>query len=311
MTNRKSNFILVALLMFFVFGTIQGQDTGKKPNILFIAIDDLNDWVGVLNTHPQVKTPNIDRLAKRGVLFTNAHTQAPLCNPSRVSIMTGLRPSTTGIYNLAPHHRDVEVTKDVITLPQYFQKNGYRTLSNGKIFHSIGNTPEKRAEFEEWGPIGGGTAGHPPNKLVGETHMGNHPLLDWGVYPEKGDSVRNDYKVATWAEEKLSELGEQKSAQPFFMAVGFWLPHVPLFATQKWFDLYPQGQDLVLPPAPADERADVPDFAWYLHWYLPEVRLSWLKENKQWENIVRSYLATISFTDAQVGRVLDALERTA
>ncbi|MDN3690435.1 sulfatase [Cyclobacterium jeungdonense] len=301
----KFYFVLVGIVLagIPVFG--QSQD---RANVLFIAIDDLNDWVGALNGHPQVKTPNIDRLAKRGVLFANAHTQAPLCNPSRVSIMTGLRPETTGIYNLAPHHRDVVATQNLVTLPQYFEANGYRTLSNGKIFHSIGTTPDKKVEFQEWGPIGGGTGGHPPAKLVGETQMGNHPLLDWGVYPEEGDSVRNDYKVASWAEEKLATLKED-SSQPFFMAVGFFLPHVPLFATRKWFDLYPGDEDLYLPPAPDWDRDDVPDFSWYLHWYLPEVRLSWLKENQQWENKVRSYLATISFTDAQVGRVLDALER--
>ncbi|MFC4873290.1 sulfatase [Negadavirga shengliensis] len=306
----KSWFFIFFLGVFLTAGTaVNAQHKrDKKPNVLFIAIDDLNDWIGALNTHPQVKTPHIDRLAAKGMLFTNAHAQAPLCNPSRVSIMTGLRPSTTGIYNLSPHHRDVAFTKNAVTLPQYFEKHGYRTLSNGKIFHSIGNTPEKRADFQEWGPIGGGTAGHPSSKLVGETHMGNHPLIDWGVYPEKGDSVRNDYKVATWAEEKLEELGHQEV--PFFMAVGFWLPHVPLFATQKWFDLYPENEGIVLPPAPENEREDVPDFAWNLHWYLPEVRLSWLKENNQWENFVRAYLATISFTDAQVGRVLDALEQS-
>jgi arylsulfatase A-like enzyme len=311
--TQMTNWLKVALL--FAMGTClwacgepEMKEDKVKPNILFISIDDLNDWVGVLGGHPQVQTPNIDKLAQRGVLFTNAHVQAPLCNPSRVSIMTSLRPSTTGIYGLAPHHRDVEITREVVTLPQYFQQHGYHTLSNGKIFHSIGDTPEKRAEFQEWGPIGGGTGGHPPHKLVGETHMGNHPLLDWGIYPEDHDSVRNDYKVATWAEEKLVKLGQEQGDEPFFMAVGFWLPHLPLYATQKWFDLYPEEDEIILPEAPEDERADVPDFAWYLHWYLPEVRLSWLKENGQWANLVRSYLATISFTDAMVGRVLDALE---
>lgn len=300
-------FWITCLGLILIGSPVFGQ-VKEQPNVLFIAIDDLNDWVGALKGHPQVKTPNIDRLARQGVLFANAHTQSPLCNPSRASIMTGLRPATTGIYNLAPHFRDVEITKGAVTLPQYFEAYGYRTLTNGKIFHSIGNTPEKRADFQEWGPIGGGTAGHPPAKLVGDTHMGNHPLLDWGVYPEEGDSVRNDYKVATWAEEKLAALKKEDSQKPFFMAVGFWLPHVPLFATRKWFDLYPEDKELYLPPAPENDRDDVPDFSWYLHWYLPEVRLSWLKANNQWENKVRSYLATISFTDAQVGRVLDALE---
>jgi arylsulfatase A-like enzyme len=152
----KSWFFVFFLGVFLTAGTaVSAQhERDKKPNVLFIAIDDLNDWIGALNTHPQVKTPHIDRLAAKGMLFTNAHAQAPLCNPSRVSIMTGLRPSTTGIYNLSPHHRDVEVTKNAVTLPQYFEKHGYRTLSNGKIFHSIGNTPEKRADFQEWAPLG-------------------------------------------------------------------------------------------------------------------------------------------------------------
>lgn len=221
---RKYCLVLLGIVLVGLPVLGQSED---RPNVLFIAVDDLNDWVGALKGHPQVKTPNIDRLAKRGVLFANAHTQAPLCNPSRVSIMTGLRPETTGIYNLAPHHRDVAATKDLVTLPQYFEANGYRTLSNGKVFHSIGSTPEKKVEFQEWGPIGGGTGGHPPAKLVGETQMGNHPLLDWGIYPEEGDSVRNDYKVATWAEEKLVELKQENSEKPFFMAVGFFYPMCP------------------------------------------------------------------------------------
>jgi arylsulfatase A-like enzyme len=305
---KKSGFI--ALVILGLIGCTSDEKTAEKPlpNVLFIAIDDLNDWVGALGGHPQIHTPNIDRLAARGVLFANAHTQATLCNPSRVSILTGYRPSSTGIYNLLPHFRDVEKTRDAVTLPQYFQQHGYKTLSNGKVFHTLGDTDVKRADFEEWGPIGGGTAGHPPQKLVPATHMGNHPLIDWGVYPAEDDSVRNDFKVATWAEERLAALAQNEDGKPFFMAVGFWLPHVPLFATQKWFDLYPTEAGIQLPPAPDNEREDVPDFAWYLHWYLPEVRLSWLKENGQWENFVRSYMATISFTDAQVGRVLDALE---
>jgi len=99
----------------------------QRPNVLFIAIDDLNDWVGCLESHPQVKTPHIDALAERGTLFTNAHCQAPLCNPSRTSVMTGLRPSTTGIYGLSPWFRKVDALKDLVTLPQHFSHAGYRT----------------------------------------------------------------------------------------------------------------------------------------------------------------------------------------
>src|SRR5439155_16650458 len=111
------------------------RSIATPPNVLFIAIDDLNDWVGCLGGHPQVKTPNMDRLAKRGVLFTNAHCQAPLCNPSRTSVLTGLRPSTTGVYALDPWFRTADSNKDLITLPQYFAAHGYVTMTTGKVFH--------------------------------------------------------------------------------------------------------------------------------------------------------------------------------
>lgn len=308
-----SRLLSKGLVLLLVVGglswiPLRAQDPSARPNVLFIAVDDYNDWVGTLGTHPQVKTPNIDRLAARGTLFTNAHTQAPLCNPSRTSLLTGLRPSTTGIYGLAPGHRAVEATRDVVTLPQYFAQHGYRTLSAGKIFHG-GLTEEREVEFQEWGP-GGGIGLRPEQKLVeAPVPMGNHPLLDWGVFPAQGDTVRQDYRVATWAEEQLERLGAAEQEAPFFLAVGFFLPHVPLYATQKWFDLYPEEDQIALPPAPEGDRDDVPDFAWYLHWYLPEPRLSWLVEHDEWRAKVRAYLATVSFMDAQVGRVLGALER--
>ncbi|MEK6481480.1 sulfatase [Catalinimonas sp. 4WD22] len=301
------NILCLCVLTCLIIFNLRAQERSNRPNVLFIASDDLNDWVGVLNGHPQALTPNIDRLASRGTLFTNAHTQAPLCNPSRVSIMTGLRPSTTGIYGLAPRHRQVERMQDVVTLPQYFAAHGYNTMSAGKVFHG-GITPKEReVEFQEWGPDGGHKP-FPEEKIVkAPLDMVDHPLIDWGVFPEHEDSLMDDYKVASWAVEKLGELGESEGEKPFFMAVGFNKPHVPLYATQQWFDLYPE-KEVILPHAPEGDRNDVPDFAWYLHWYLPEPRLSWVIENHQWRAKVRAYLATISFMDAQVGRVLDALE---
>ena len=116
-----------------------------RPNVLFIAVDDLNDWVGCLGGHPQAKTPNIDRLARRGTLFTNAHCQAPLCNPSRSSLLTGLRPSTTGIYSLQPGIRAVEALKDQVTLPQALAAQGYSTFCAGKVFHDGSIPPRDRA----------------------------------------------------------------------------------------------------------------------------------------------------------------------
>ena len=112
-----------------------GQAAAKRPNVLFIAIDDLNDWVGCLGGHPQVRTPDINRLARRGVLFSNAHCQAPICNPSRTSFMTGLRPSTTGIYENRPWFRTTALNRDRVTLTEHFSANGYETFTAGKIFH--------------------------------------------------------------------------------------------------------------------------------------------------------------------------------
>jgi choline-sulfatase len=276
---------------------------GAKPNVLFIAIDDQNDWVGPLGGHPLVKTPSLDRLAARGTTFLNAHVQAPLCNPSRTSLMLGLRPTTTGVYGLAPWFRRLDAWKGRVTLPQHFKAHGYRTLTTGKIYHGgVGGPRERSVEFDVWGPAGG-VGVKPPRKLIPPTPMGNHPLMDWGVFPHR-DEAKGDYRVASWA---VEQLGSMPADQPFFLAVGFFLPHVPCYATQKWFDLYPDD-DTVLPPIRDDDRADTPRFSWYLHWKLPEPRLRWTRQNQQWRNLVRSYLACSSFVDAQVGRVLDALE---
>lgn len=274
-----------------------------RPNVLFIAIDDLNDWVGPLEGHPFARTPHMDRLADRGATFLNAHCQAPLCNPSRTSLMLGLRPSTTGIYGLAPWFRSVDAWKDRVTLPQHFKAHGYRTLTTGKIYHgNPGDAGQRAFEFDVWGPPGG-VGVRPPEKLIPPTPMGDHPLMDWGFFPHR-DEDKQDYKVASWAVEQILD---RPGNQPFFLAVGFFLPHVPCYATETWFDLYPDD-DWLLPPIREDDRSDTPHFSWYLHWHLPEPRLQWVRDNKQWRNLVRSYLASTSFIDAQVGRLLDALD---
>ncbi|HIL70071.1 MAG TPA: choline-sulfatase, partial [Verrucomicrobia bacterium] len=125
---------LILLTLSFLLSNL-AISQGAPLNVLFIAIDDLNDWVGCLESHPQAKTPHIDALAKRGTLFSNAHCQAPICNPSRTSVMTGLRPSTTGVYGLAPWFRTVDELKDLVTMPQHFSNAGYKTYTVGKIYH--------------------------------------------------------------------------------------------------------------------------------------------------------------------------------
>ena len=292
----------------------------ERPNILFIAIDDQNDWIGHLGGHPMAKTPHLDRLAARGTTFLNAHVQSPLCNPSRTSLMLGLRPTTTGVYGLSPWFRTLPQWRDRVSLPQHFANHGYRTFATGKIYHSgtggddgkarskdAGTAPVAAAqpEFQVTAPYGG-VGSRPPKKLIPATPMGNHPAMDWGVWPlDNDDTGKGDYQVASWTIEQIQSAPRDR---PFFIAAGFFLPHVPCYATQKWFDLYPDD-DSVLPKIQPGDRDDTPRFSWYLHWELPEPRLKWLQENDQWRNLVRSYLACSSFVDAQIGRLLDALDQ--
>ena len=291
--SRICALVIIAILPKFVCAE-------DKPNILFIAIDDQNDWIGCLGGHPLVKTPHIDRLAQRGTVFLNAHCQAPLCNPSRTSVMTGLRPSTTGIYGLAPWFRTVEAFAEHETLPQYLARHGYRTYTAGKIYHGPFGRRKADNEFHEIGP--GPSIGPQPDKRLVDVPS-DHPLVDWGVFPHE-DQDKGDWKVARWAINQL----DAEPQQPFLLSVGFFLPHVPCYATQKWFDLYPEDPS-ILPTIRKDDRDDTPRFSWYLHWKLPEPRLKYLQESNQWINLVRSYLACTSFVDDQVGRLLDALDR--
>ena len=292
-----SQFARLIVLLGIMLPTIAAA--ADKPNILFIAIDDQNDWIGCLGGHPLVKTPHIDRLAARGTLFKNAHCQSPLCNPSRTSLLTGLRPSTSGVYGLAPWFRNVPALAKRVSLPQHLASQGYTTYSTGKIYHGRYGRQKNDQEFDVLGPAAG-VGARPAKKLVNTPS--NHRLVDWGVFPHK-DEDKGDYKVAQWAVERLAD----KPKEPFFLSVGFFLPHVPCYTTQKWYDLYPDD-DSVLPPIVRGDRDDTPRFSWYMHWKLPECRLKFLEEENEWRNICRSYMACTSFVDSQVGRVLSALK---
>jgi len=306
-----SSMLRLSLLCLFALGSslflpaiALAKEGAAKPNVLFIAIDDQNDWIGAMKGHPQVQTPNIDKLAARGTLFTNAHCQAPLCNPSRSSLLTGLRPSSTGIYGLAPGIREVEQTKNHVTLPQTFTSGGYFTSTSGKIYHDGSMRPKEQAqEFNEWGNRG--PMPKPKAKIAKLPPQLSHPAMDWGVFPEK-DEDNADWEIADSA---IAALNKAPADKPFFVGCGFRLPHVPCFASQKWFDLYPDAS-LQMPPVKEDDRDDLPKFADFLHWQLPEPRLKTLRESNEWRPLVRAYLATISFMDSQVGRVMDALEKT-
>jgi arylsulfatase A-like enzyme len=289
----KALTILLSFLTFqsLIFGA------AKKPNVLLISIDDLNDWVGCMGGHPQAKTPNIDRVAKMGTLFNNAHCQSPVCNPSRASMMTGRYPHTSGVYFLSPDLKEAPVLKNLKTMPEVFADHGYKTMAAGKIYH----TRDHRF-FQNYKPTGG--FGPRPKKKISQPH--GHPLWDWGIFPDD-DNVMPDMKCAKWAVDQLS----QKHDKPFFMGVGFYRPHVPMFATKKWFDMHPKDK-IKLPAVPSDDLKDLSQYAIDLT-NLEHVSPThkWVTGAGQWEHAVQSYLASVTFADHCLGLVLDALEKSA
>jgi arylsulfatase A-like enzyme len=280
----------------------------SKPNVLFIAVDDLNNMIGPIDNFSNVKTPNFDRLANMGVTFTNAHVQAPLCGPSRASIMTGLRPSNTGIYGMA-HDNEVRrdgnpATKDITFLPEYFGNNGYHTMGIGKLFHN--HAPD--SVFNESGGRVKGFGPLPKKRFVwdgyGKGIKGVHgrTSTDWGAFPET-DSLMPDHASANWAIERL----QRDYDQPFFLGVGFLRVHVPLYVPQKWFDLYPL-ESIETPPYKADDLIDIPPVGLEINNLPMMPTTEWAIESGEWKKIVQAYLACVSYVDNELGRVLDALE---
>ncbi len=291
----------------------QAQST-DGPDVLFITIDDLNDWVGVLGGHPQAVTPNIDALAARGMLFTNAHVPSALCNPSRTAIFTGLAPSTTGVYGNSPDWRTVERLDGIPTIPRYFRDRGYRTLGAGKLFHAHTYSV---AGFSGYNDLSAWDAYYPSldRQLPDEVRPLNRPAngnplswnIDWaGLVTE--DSAMGDGQVVGWGQQQLVAAGDE----PRFVAIGIYRPHPPWYVPQKYLDLYPL-EDVELPRVLETDLDDVPAAA-LIDGYsgnMPPMALhDWIVGANLWKEGVQAYLASLSFADAMVGRLLDALDRS-
>ena len=275
-----------------------------RPNVLFIAVDDLNDWIGCMGGHPQAITPSIDRLAKEGMLFLNNHCQAPICGPSRASLMTGLHPTTTGIYLQIS---DPQIKKagpaasKSIFLPDWFEQNGYKTMGAGKIFHN----GDRAKAFDEFS--GGANMGPKPERKFKFGSSSGFPTgtqTDWAPYPER-DNQMPDFKTAAYAVGKLKE----KHEKPFFLAAGFCRPHVPWYAPQKWFDMHPLERIQTPAYLPGD-MDDVPALGRRIAEVPMMPTTEWAIKNGEWKNIVQAYLACTTFADAQIGKVLDALRES-
>jgi choline-sulfatase len=333
MTFLASLARFVTLSAMLLLGAqLYAADGPAKPNVLFIAIDDLNDWVGCLGGHPQVKTPHIDRLAQRGMLFTNAHCAAPLCNPSRAAIFSGKHPFETGVF--ANDEKNIRVVRpDLVLIPEHFRRSGYRTFGTGKLLHqkSTGLFDEDFFPDQRWGPFDPQqvdyTAEEQPSKRSANpqhrTELKGKPIVlplnrmpsdrapnsrtgesfDWGPL-EADDADMGDSQIADWATQRLN----QKSDQPFFLGVGFYRPHIPLFAPKKYFDLY-AGLNIQLPPVKNDDLADLSATGrkWAIDAITAGSHASVVKHN-QWQAAILGYLACISFIDAQIGKLLEALD---
>jgi choline-sulfatase len=310
-----------SLIFIFALAISYGVKTSgeTKPNVLMISVDDMRDWTNFLGGYEgDVYTPHMDRLAERGINFTNAHCPSPVCNPSRTAVMTGLMPSTTGVYNNGQWLRPNQ--PDMMTMPKLFLQNGYRVVGSGKSFHhTAGNNPPDQwheykripwADFPwtrsnklnypwtEWMPP-------PPEYPFSKVeHLRGRDERDWGILP-RDEMVYDDVVVVDYAIEFLQT---HRSDQPFFLSVGTFHPHLPWYVPKRFHDLY-ADQEIKLLEVPPDDLDDVPPIP--QKWAAAgRDEMQAAKEAGEWEEAVRCYLASISFADAQVGRILKALEES-
>ena len=287
--------VIQLLLMVLLPASLAAQ----PPNVLFIAVDDLNDWIEPMGGHPQAKTPNLVRLASRSTMFTRAYTAAPACNPSRAALMTGIAPYRSGVYNNSQAWRPA--MPDAVTLPQAFRRNGYWAGGAGKIYHGVYPDPPSWDEF--W-----------PSKKV---QRSNDPLpserpangikdtgnFDWGALEVPPEEM-SDAKVADWVATKL----RQRHEKPFFLAFGIFRPHLPWYVPRKYFDRFPLDT-IELPSAFVADLEDVPEAG--VKMARPERDHARVVEHGQWNRAVQAYLASINFADDMLGTVLDALDESA
>ena len=300
-------------LIFLLFLASCTTKTLKAPpNIQFIYKDDLNDCVRVLKGHPQTLTPNIDRLARQSTLFTHAYTAAPVCNPSRTALLTGIHPFTSGIYENKQSMRASAVLKDAYTLPQYFRNHGYTTMGSGKIFHYSYDT----LSWDQYWPSIDKIRPDDPEPTNPPLH--GMPVygrfFDWGPI-DVSHAEMGDWQVAEWVSEQLGK----EYDKPFFLACGFYKPHLPWYLPQKYFDRFPLDE-IVLPSVKEDDLDDVPAIGralakeWVPNRDIPgdsvEGDHRMVLRYEQWKQGVQAYLAAISFADECLGKVLNALENS-
>lgn len=328
----RCGFFLALLLILSQHCVLANQG---RPNVLFIAIDDLNDWIGCLKGHPQALTPNIDRLASRGVLFANAHCASPACNPSRAAVFSGQMPSKTNVWSNETK-RLMQLHPDMMVLPRAMKRAGYVTLGTGKLLHSSGLADTIFDRYhnvaQRWSPLTKKSVEYTKDELP--TKKTNHPKhtvnahgktfhlplnqmpsdrrpervdgesFDWGPMDVPNHTM-GDMQIVDWSIEQLNAGFSNKS---FFMGVGFYRPHIPLWAPKKYFDRF-ENETIHLPDDGKETFDALSKIA--QKWAVEPVTAgshATVVQYDQWSEAVKAYLACTTFVDDQVGRLLDCVD---
>jgi arylsulfatase A-like enzyme len=319
------HFVFSALSVISIGAFCHANPTVDDPvrdHVLLITIDDLNDWIGCLTDegspakdgrltgdgHPQTKTPNLDRLARRGVLFTNAHCQAPICRPSRTSFMSGLRPTTTGIYGNGPKYDakgEKTAGKEVPWVTKRFEQAGYDVFTAGKVLHGSRNKP-----------LGGtacfrtGQGPYPKAKIDVPAEITPNSIWDIGAFPPNADDY-TDLRIAKWTAENIRQ-PMMADSKPRFMALGFYNPHLPLFAPQKYFDAAPTKENVLLSAATSDDMSDVPEIGKRIgsRAAFAQCKTWCLEDEQNLRTLTQAYLACINAMDDSLGHVIDELDES-
>ncbi len=285
--------LLACCWLLVLQGMSEAAETGR-PNILFIAVDDLNDWVGCLGGHPQAKTPNIDALAARGVNFTRAYCASPVCNPSRTALMLGLRSSTTGVYNNGNDRRDSPVAMSVPPLNTHFHNQGYYVAAAGKIYHGDGD------QFGEWDDYMKYRGGDLPPAAGASAGVGGIRFAP----VDAADEEMHDYHTVSYCLEQL----KRKHERPFFLACGLHKPHMAWNVPRKYYDQFPLAS-IELPKVLEADLDDLPPGG--LRMARPDGDHAEMLKSGRWKEAVQGYLAAGAFCDAMVGRLMKGFDESA